>query len=283
MSNQNAVQLTLYERLGIGRNANFAELKKAYYSRAKECHPDRFKGDPLKETEFKQLVNAFEVLSDPVKRQIYDDTVYDQERLHNSHYEIINDTSASIMDDKSDDILEELIVGNQIFRIDSLYSLFEDLQNTEHFILFREAKTAYFNNADRIALRLFRKCVDHSPHNILAHYYLARSAIRTRKYALAEKHYDTCLRIGLLRTPVQHLHHIKQQLHKLRKQNRGLIGKLKALLKPFRENRIADAEGDMINEVNSSISKIMRQKNLQRTRSSPRLIDNETETDTTND
>jgi len=51
------------------RECEFAALKKAYYRRARECHPDRFGNDPDKAEEFKAVVEAFVTLSDPEKRR----------------------------------------------------------------------------------------------------------------------------------------------------------------------------------------------------------------------
>ena len=54
-----------YELLGISNDCGFSALKKAYYRRARECHPDRFGNSPEKAEEFKQVVEAFVTLSDP--------------------------------------------------------------------------------------------------------------------------------------------------------------------------------------------------------------------------
>ena len=60
-----------YEILGIERECEFSALKKAYYRRARECHPDRFGNSPEKAEEFKLVVEAFVTLSVPEKRRQY--------------------------------------------------------------------------------------------------------------------------------------------------------------------------------------------------------------------
>lgn len=61
----------LYEILGVDKNASEAELKKAYRRRARELHPD-VSDDPNAEEKFKELNEAYDVLSDPNKRAQYD-------------------------------------------------------------------------------------------------------------------------------------------------------------------------------------------------------------------
>jgi molecular chaperone DnaJ len=58
--------------LGIGRNATLDEIKSAYRQLALKYHPDRNPGDRIAENEFKKVSEAYQVLSDPEKRQIYD-------------------------------------------------------------------------------------------------------------------------------------------------------------------------------------------------------------------
>jgi molecular chaperone DnaJ len=61
-----------YDILGVGRNAGQDEIKSAYRHLALKYHPDRNPGDRLAEEQFKQVSEAYQVLSDPEKRQIYD-------------------------------------------------------------------------------------------------------------------------------------------------------------------------------------------------------------------
>jgi molecular chaperone DnaJ len=61
-----------YEILGVSRNAADTELKAAYRKLALKHHPDRNPGDKSAEEKFKEAAEAYEVLRDPRKRQIYD-------------------------------------------------------------------------------------------------------------------------------------------------------------------------------------------------------------------
>lgn len=61
-----------YEVLGLGKNATDAEIKSAYRKLAKKYHPDLNPGDKTAEEKFKEVNEANDVLSDPEKRQRYD-------------------------------------------------------------------------------------------------------------------------------------------------------------------------------------------------------------------
>ena len=61
-----------YEILGVDRGAAESEIKKAFRKGARECHPDVNAHDPDAEAKFKELAEAYEVLSDPDTRAAYD-------------------------------------------------------------------------------------------------------------------------------------------------------------------------------------------------------------------
>ncbi|MFH1940911.1 MAG: molecular chaperone DnaJ [bacterium] len=61
-----------YEVLGVGRNADSEEIKKAYRKLAMDYHPDRNPGNEEAEEKFKEAAEAYEILNNSEKRQLYD-------------------------------------------------------------------------------------------------------------------------------------------------------------------------------------------------------------------
>lgn len=67
-----AAKRDYYEVLGVSRNATKDEIKSAFRKLAMKYHPDRTKGDKEAEEKFKEIAEAYEVLSDDEKRKMYD-------------------------------------------------------------------------------------------------------------------------------------------------------------------------------------------------------------------
>jgi DnaJ-class molecular chaperone len=61
-----------YKALGVAEKATADEIKKAYRKLAKQYHPDSTGGDKTKESRFKDISNAYDVLGDQKKRALYD-------------------------------------------------------------------------------------------------------------------------------------------------------------------------------------------------------------------
>ena len=61
-----------YEVLGVEKGASDSDIKKAFRQQAKKYHPDLHPGDADAEAKFKEVNEAYEVLSDPEKKSRYD-------------------------------------------------------------------------------------------------------------------------------------------------------------------------------------------------------------------
>ena len=66
-----------YETLKVNKGASDSEIKKAYRKLAIQFHPDKNPGDKVAEQKFKEAAEAYEILSNPQKRQ-----QYEQKSLH---------------------------------------------------------------------------------------------------------------------------------------------------------------------------------------------------------
>ena len=79
-----------YEILGVSPEAGETEIKKAFRSLAMQYHPDRNQGDKVAEDRFKEINEAYAVLSDPDKRKARDEldpgeTRQDEEEQQDHH------------------------------------------------------------------------------------------------------------------------------------------------------------------------------------------------------
>ncbi|MBO0897553.1 MULTISPECIES: DnaJ C-terminal domain-containing protein [Arthrobacter] len=72
MASQDWVDKDFYKILGVPKDASEADIKKAYRKLARKYHPDQNQDDPSAERMFKDLSEAYSVLSDPEERQQYD-------------------------------------------------------------------------------------------------------------------------------------------------------------------------------------------------------------------
>jgi len=73
MAAKDLYEKDLYKILGVSKNDNPGAVKKAYRKLAKDLHPDKTKGDKKLEDRFKEVSEAYEVLSDDKKRAEYDE------------------------------------------------------------------------------------------------------------------------------------------------------------------------------------------------------------------
>jgi hypothetical protein len=243
-----------YEMLGVDREATFDQLKRAYYRRAKECHPDRHSGSAAKEEEFKQLVAAFDVLSDPRRRQEYDEqlaTVQSGEPI--IHFP---DTGPSVLD--TQDILEEMVVGNDLPDNATLQTLMLDLARTRTFVLFREARNRFASGRIGDCYRLCGKLISQAPQNILYRYFYAEAARKLGKVTRARRHFRLCIQEGMLRMPPQRLDGIRQRYHALA-ERQGLAGRiLEWLLPAAPPSALTEAEA-MRRQLKRAVGKMSRQ------------------------
>src|SRR5207245_6877111 len=71
-----------YELLGVPRKASAKDIRNAFRKLARKYHPDLNPGDKSSEEKFKQLQEAYDVLSDAKKRQMYDQHGFYSDNFH---------------------------------------------------------------------------------------------------------------------------------------------------------------------------------------------------------
>jgi len=70
-----------YKILGVEKEASEDDIKRAYRKLAKKYHPDLNKKDPNATKKFIELQEAYEILVDPIKRKLYDQSGYDPKNV----------------------------------------------------------------------------------------------------------------------------------------------------------------------------------------------------------
>lgn len=73
MSTQDWLDKDFYKALGVAKDADAATIRKSYRKLARTLHPDKNPGDAAAEARFKEVSEAYDVLSDPAKRKEYDE------------------------------------------------------------------------------------------------------------------------------------------------------------------------------------------------------------------
>lgn len=101
-------QRTYYDILEISKNASDADIKKAYRQAALKYHPDRNPGNPKAAERFREAAAAYEVLSDPEKRKLYDQFGDNFEKRQTTSES--GRTTPPPPHQKPDDIMEEVYI-----------------------------------------------------------------------------------------------------------------------------------------------------------------------------
>jgi len=124
-----AAKRDYYETLGVDKGASKEEIKRAYRRLAKKYHPDLNKGDPKEaEEKFKEVSEAYEVLSDPQKRVNYDKFGHAGVDFGPGGFEWSNFTRYSDVEDIFGDVFRNFFGGNFGFsRTRGGESIFEDI------------------------------------------------------------------------------------------------------------------------------------------------------------
>lgn len=252
--------MNFYEMLGIEASADFQCIKKAYYKKVKQCHPDLFNNSRQKEEEFKNLVIAFDILSDPVKRGSYDrkigiDYQGTEEAIFVQDYD---QDQSSIMDTPADDTLEELLVGNNPPPNTTLATLLLDLEKTLLFMTFREGRNLFYRRRYKEAFSFFARAVALSPNNILYRYYLGKTYSLLNDFSQAKVHFRAAINIGSRRVPPQNLDRIHRELEDVSRKHLPWWHAVLSLFKTERPQRYLPPDEEMIRETNRALANLVK-------------------------
>lgn len=243
---------TYYEILGVSQNADFSELKSAYYRCAKLCHPDRFGNSEAKKEEFQELVHAFDVLSDVARRHEYDLSLGVADAAAGAR---ATSAGPAIMDRESDEVLEELVVGNDLPLGSTLATLLTDLAGTELFLLYREGKDHYMHRRFIQAEYCFSQAVRKSPNNIVFRARYARALCERGKYTAAMKQYRIALDIGRHRKPPLLLRRLTREFEVSMRRHLPVRFWFRQLFVKPQHGPIPDASEEMVNALNRAFAR----------------------------
>lgn len=253
-----------YQILDVPTTAEHEEIKRAFRRAALARHPDRNPHLANAEELFKELIEAYDTLSDVHKRARYDLHVLQIRSAvldHGlTHEELARSETESVLDTPTDDTLEEYVVGNTPPPDTTFGTLFRDLERTENFLLIRDGKQAFFTKQYAKAAAIFRRAESLNPRNILILYYLARSQEVLGRLADAEKLLRAALSIGEARVPPNHCRGVRRALLALYKR-RGKTLRARWL---ERENRAltgyADESDQMVREMNRAMARLQAEQ-----------------------
>lgn len=99
-----------YEILGLSSNASFEDIKMSYRKLAMKYHPDRNPNNKEAEDKFKEIKEAYENLSDPIKRKNYDKygSVNYNDNLNNNFNETFSDIFSEFFSNEEDEEYENI-------------------------------------------------------------------------------------------------------------------------------------------------------------------------------
>lgn len=217
---------TYYEILGLRPDADQAAISRAFRRRAVQTHPDKNPGAQAADR-FMRVIKAYQVLSDVHRRAAYDLRTLRQTSKTASYGVTIEDALrseyTSVMDSPADDVLEEYITGNRPPDDTSLMTFFRDLEQTDVFILFRDAKEAFVRRAYVQAAAILDLAVRRNPSNILYRHFYACSLGELGQTRRALRQFRAALRIGELRRPEKMCPGVRRAMYDLCQRKRRFI------------------------------------------------------------